>query len=253
MQIKLNHLQENNYFSELGFCCILIKNFLQKYCENKIKKIKDFPFSKIISDKSYGDIGKKGGKKKTATIENTQIAKAIYFVLFAETLEDLSTTTLFSYKSNKIAPYKSTLIFQGYNIFGDDETLKTLKNIFKDKKYSTFIQKVANFQLKIQTIGNFILFPADKINNNSTIDTSIITYLLKLKTIDDDFYKLNLLEEINELNKKNLDFKDIFLNQQSDNLKDIFVQYAETYIEIAEKLIEIRANKIISLLIEKLK
>ena len=239
MCANLGHTRENNYFSELGFCCLLIKNFLQEYCDGNVENLITFPFSKIISSKKYGDIGKRGGKKKTATIENTQLAKAIFFLLYGEMLPELAVDVLFSYKSNKISPYRARLIFQRENIFGDDETLKTFNNVFADDKYLQFRKRLESFHFKLQTIGNFVLLHREMFNIEINCCDNIN---------EDMSYACKVLFE-----GKTLNFQKIFLNPQDDNLKNIFVQDVMKYIEKVEKIIDQRANNICLKIKEKIK
>ena len=163
--------QENNYFCDLGYCCVLIKNFLRLYCQNDINKLSNFDFLRVIEDQEFGQVGKSGGRKKGALAQNTKIVKAIIFLLFADKLM-LSYNNLFEKNSN----YKIFLLNQFDILFSEDYSLRTIKKIFVEPNYKNFIDKISLFYQKVNSIGNFIILPdLDKIDFLSSTETNTVS------------------------------------------------------------------------------
>ena len=168
MRVKKKLLPENNYFCELGYCCVMAQEFVKHYCQGDVSNLSNFSFLKIIGDEKFGDIGKTGGKRKFACVANTNIAKAIYFILFAEKLPNLSVEDLFE----KSIYYKGVYLNNFSTLFGEDYSLKTINKIFSEEDYAYFREKISNFYQKCNTIGNFIILPelrtqkGERINKN---------------------------------------------------------------------------------------
>ena len=229
--------QENNFFCELGYCCLLIKDFIKEYCENDIERLVSFSFLDVIGHKKYGDVGKAGGKRKFATAENTKLAKAIYFLLYADKLEKFSVKELF-----ENSKYCSGVLINSFSIlFGEDYSFKTLVSVFEGDEYSSFLKKVCSFYHKVNTIGNFVLLPNVQICEDKCFGESREYLDSYLETVKNDVGFVPRYK-----------FVDLLRNKANNEYKKEFIEYANNYIDMAEKMIEKRAVSIISDLKNKL-
>lgn len=236
MRAKKRLLPEDNYFCELGYCCVLVKDFVKHYCNNDVANLFDFSFLKILDDEKFGDVGINGGKKKYASVANSKIAKAIYFIIFAEMIPKLSVEDLFG---NSLY-YKGVFLNEFSTLFSEDYSLKTINNIFSKDKYEKFRKRIASFYNKINTIGNFIILPNLPIkkeeNNYKNINLSTFNnyfnFLLNelnkvFNNSRDKDYQLSLLVEANEF-YFNSDFIDMNIldfcntNKVEDYINDEF-------------------------------
>ncbi len=189
MRVKKKLLPENNYFCELGYCCVMAQEFVKNYCKGDVNNLFDFSFLKIIGDEKFGDISKSGGKKRSACVANTKIAKAIYFILLGEMLPNLSVEDLFE----KSIHYKGVYLNKFSTLFSEDYSLKTINNIFCEDVFTDFREKIFHFYHKCNTIGNFLLLPeirttkGEKINKNYELSDFNNFFNLFLKELNKVF------------------------------------------------------------------
>lgn len=275
MNIKEGIFQEKNFFSELGYCCVFISTFISKYCQNNIKNLSNFNFLQIIDDKEYGDVGKSGGKKKRATVQNTKLAKIIYFLLMGEKL-NLSLIELL--KKDFIC--QGFLLCQFSTLFSEDYSLKTLKKILFEPEYANFFELIKKFYENVNTIGNFIFLPdlnnienykvehydlllnelrkvfINYKNKNENLSKYIDEYnfYFDSDTINKDFQSFcnfNFLQDFinqNESTSLNLTphftFTDLVKNSKNKEFKNLYVNYSTKYMELSIELINKRSSRI---------
>lgn len=286
MRVKKGNFQENNYFSDLGYCCVLVKKFLNIYCQNDISKLGEFNFLRIVDDSEFGDVGKSGARKKKASVSNTQIVKAIFFLLYGDKF-----TFSFDELYSKIPLYK---LNQFDVLFGEDYELKTLNNILKDEKYKIFLEKVRIFYQKINSVGNFMFFPDIELIECLTDDEKGFllwnfpysdVFLNEIKGVlgedksastliskfidNNDFYfssdyinwdfksfcDFNLISDYIDIDCNivndfgpNYRFVDLLNDREDKIFKDVYVNFAMNYICKVESLIQKRGQKVFSIL-----
>ena len=256
MVISHDTFQESNFFCELGYCCVLIKSFLELYCKNDISNMFGYSFLNILHDKTFGDIGKNGVQKRLASPQNTRLAKAICFVFMADKLSGgLSVENLF--KPNYCCSFPlidASFLLKGYVGFKKSEKVSL---VIKNKKIE---ERFVILNSKLCAIGNFFFLP--NLSNLSGYKSFNLLTLFERKELFlhdfemtiDDFTRLNCIEEeffelktireallqklalVEDKNSQNLDLEDLFYG----------------FICKIERLIDKRAEKLAFLLQEKL-
>lgn len=139
---------------DLDWCREMISCFSHEYLDDNIMNMASFDFSLIGNDAKYGCPG------RYFDADNTNIANAIYYLIWAHELPEIS--------FNEIGIGKK---YRG-------DTMNTFNTLFLGAaKYSEeeeYKSKVAEFKRIYTTIGNFILMPNISImigNSTRTINT----------------------------------------------------------------------------------
>lgn len=170
----------------------LIKDFVDKFCDEEIEKLKDFSFLNLRMDGKFrqeefltsietNDIYKYGGyfhdlknDKYTShqdknDYDDMNLIRAINYLLYADKLPELEWKDLdWEYKNNQRD-------YNDYKYRG--ETINTFNILINESNYKEFfkdieggkelITDIDKFLYKVFTIGNFMLLPNKRIKSKS--------------------------------------------------------------------------------------
>lgn len=157
-------------------CIKLIRDFIDEKLEGDIERIKDFNFNELREDKKYGCTYY--NKNKGFDADDTILARAIYCVVWGDTLPDINFNDIGTGKNYRgdIINSFNTLFSRNLNkklsnIRNNNYTVLEIGNenksfIVEDEKLK---ENIIEFHKLYRTIGNMALLP-NKSNKNNNIN-----------------------------------------------------------------------------------
>lgn len=193
------------------YCRELLNNFVSKYLNNDIDRLKHFNFSLLESDKEFGN------SDGYFDEDDSKIAKAIYCLVWQTNLPDLKIENIGSEKL-----YRGDTLNTFNTLFGKKNELGKFMGVDKFSIQDTDFHKlIEDFHKRYLSIGNFILLP--NISAPKTHSPTINTYrgICSWRDYFDKF-----LTELN-LCYQNSDKKDESLSELF-NLNNFYFSHIET-------------------------
>lgn len=213
---------EENKELDFNNCKELLTRFINDHLVGDIDKLHHFTFTKLITCKKYG------ASKHSFDSDNTNLANAIYFLLWGEELPELEFREIGTGKK-----------YRGDTLNTFNTLLKGIDRYNPDKEFLTNVYK---FKGKYVSIGNFMLMPNVSIQAGKATRT-INTYRGTNSWRD---YFDRFLRELRDVYSGNSECDQTLLNLIESNKfyfnkintieKFINVNYLEPYLDIDRNL-----------------
>ncbi|QUF65356.1 hypothetical protein [Bacillus atrophaeus] len=174
-------------------CANLVNEFINDELNGELSDLASFDFNKLKGDLKFGS------RNDGFDCDDTILARAIYCVLWREELVVNCVSELIKEK------YRGDTLNSFNTVFGKGEAKvgKILTNIKDSSEKDRFRDKVKGFNKSYHTIGNFAIFPNNKIEHIMLTVKVEGKYVEKLKPTTINMYRGN----------------------QSSKLHDYFVQF----------------------------
>lgn len=270
--------------NDLETCVSLVRDFQIEKLGNNLDNLEKYNLYNTLYDKKYGELQNIGNPEKFDP-DNSEIAKAIYFIVWHKQLPEIELSQIGTGKL-----YRGDTLNTFNTLFG--KNYKRLNEFGSSN--SILMQKVKEFEQLYFCIGNFILLPnisaiPDGYKNPVTLNTyrgsfirwkdyfdkflyelehcmnttsDIIKdkglyhlykanefYFNKFDTME-KFVTLNFLEMYFPMDKTNLlPFKNGITNWNKNRCNE-YIDFSLKYIELATDIIKVRGNKIVKILRE---
>ena len=126
----------------------LINDFVEERLQGNLNELARFDFAKLRSDKKYGVCS-----GDSFDCDNTNLAKAIYLLVFKDVWSDLTFLSLENgmYRGDTINSFNTT--------FGKTVTMGGFAGLNRFKPGESMLQRVLKFYSLYHTIGNFMVLP----------------------------------------------------------------------------------------------
>ena len=259
----------------------LINNFIEERLQGDLNELAHFDFAQLRSDKKYGVC-----RGNSFDCDNTNLANAIYLLVFEDVWKDLTPFSLKNraYRGDTINSFNTTFGravttggFAGINGFKPDESLQ---------------QRVLKFHSLYHTIGNFMVLPNARVaghtlntfrgshhqwrdyidkfigalhfllTNQQNSNNKLFHQLIAANEKDFERYyhqegfallidKLLLNDCINQKGEPQHLF-DVVYHWDKRLTKDAYFRHVDQYLDFSESFIEKRAQKMVEILASKL-
>jgi hypothetical protein len=266
--------------NDLEICVSLLNDFINDKLDNNLDNILSYNLFNTLHEKKYGELQNLGNPEKFDP-DNSEIAKAIYFIVWHTQLPKIELSQIGTgklYRGDTLNTFNTLFSrnFERLNKFGGDSI--------------SLIEKAKEFKKLYFCIGNFVLLPNKSVilegfKRNETLNTyrgSFIRwkdyfdkflyeldlcinvssdkdkglfqiykandfYFNKFDTID-KFSTLNFLEMYFTADKKNLlPFKEGLTNWNKDRSNE-YIEFGHKYIELSQEIIRTRGIQIVNIL-----
>ena len=269
---------------DLEACRELVRNFIDETFKGDIQQLTTFDFSRLKGNVTYGCKGRR------FDCDDTDLARAIYYLVWGDTLPDLHLDAL------KRKRYRGDTLNSFHTMFGKEVTSDGISRRFKGvEKYLSdqpLRETVNRYHQTYHTVGNFIPLPNIKLERHTFNTYRGVKYGdyfdMFLKRLEHWFVSEENLDRdmVDSLIQENRFYFDRFERNRSgfktfckinflteylteeDNVNDGIIDHsrwwgkkltkesypevAYTYIEYSSAIINSRAKKIIGKLEKKL-
>jgi hypothetical protein len=165
----------------------LVRDFISDYLDNDIAKFKDFDLSRLKESPKYG------GEEEKFECENSNLIKAVYLLLWGNSVPDLTSDTLGKGKAYRGNAINSFRIMFGNPAIDNQMYFTGLENYNPSNELRS---RVAHFYKYHRTLGNYIILP------NKSCNKKTITYFRCMNKWHDYFDRyLVAIQEILEEDK----------------------------------------------------